>query len=160
MKHLTSVNRLKKELQWSNRLNKLNTEHIWFCPTLKKAFYGSSVHARLRWKTFLELACLSNRLNKHVWFLPYTEKEMLISPAWKVLVSRNMLEHLYNFLTTIVQGCYQDVLLWQSPDNHSTILQSGTLTSYSPGCNNLAISVWEARHLSEGIVFSWAIHYY
>jgi len=33
---------------------------------------------------FLEFTCLSNRLNKHVWFLPYTEKEMLISLVWKV----------------------------------------------------------------------------
>jgi len=50
---------------------------------------------------------------------------------------------MYDFLTTIVQGCYQDVLLWQSPDNHSIILQSGskTLTSYSPGCNNLVTTL-------------------
>ena len=44
-------------------------------PYTEKAFYGSSVHGSD--ETFLEFACLSNRLNKHVWFL---KKKSVSSP--------------------------------------------------------------------------------
>ena len=60
-------------------------------PYTEKAFYGSSVCGSN--ETFLEFAYLSNRLNKHVWFL---KKKSVSSPNKCVKVDKLGMKHFLN----------------------------------------------------------------